>query len=47
MKPRIQVVTLAVSDLDTSLAFYHDGLDLPTQGITGQNLRMARSSSFT
>jgi len=36
MKPRIKVLTLAVSDLDRSLAFYRDGLGLPTEGIIGQ-----------
>jgi catechol 2,3-dioxygenase-like lactoylglutathione lyase family enzyme len=35
MKPRIKVITLGVSDLEKSLAFYRDGLGLPTQGITG------------
>jgi catechol 2,3-dioxygenase-like lactoylglutathione lyase family enzyme len=33
MKPRINVVTLAVDDLERSLAFYRDGLGLPTRGI--------------
>lgn len=36
MKPRIHVLTLAVSDLERSLAFYRDGLGLPTEGIVGQ-----------
>ena len=35
MKPRINVITLGVSDLERSLAFYRDGLDLPTKGIIG------------
>jgi catechol 2,3-dioxygenase-like lactoylglutathione lyase family enzyme len=35
MKPRINVITLGVSDLEKSLAFYRDGLGLPTEGITG------------
>jgi uncharacterized protein len=35
MKPRIKVITLAVDDLDRSLAFYRDGLGLPTKGIVG------------
>lgn len=35
MKPRIKVITLGVSDLEQSLAFYRDGLGLPTQGIIG------------
>jgi catechol 2,3-dioxygenase-like lactoylglutathione lyase family enzyme len=36
MRPRIKVLTLSVSDLDRSLAFYRDGLGLPTEGIIGQ-----------
>lgn len=35
MKPRINVITLGVQDLQTSLAFYRDGLGFPTQGIIG------------
>ncbi len=35
MKPRIKVITLGVSDLERSLAFYRDGLGLPTEGIIG------------
>ena len=36
MKPRITVVTLGVDDLERSLAFYRDGLGLPTRGIVGR-----------
>ena len=36
MRPRIKVVTLGVSNLERSLAFYRDGLGLPTKGIIGQ-----------
>lgn len=36
MKPRIKVLTLAVDDLERSLAFYRDGMGLETKGITGQ-----------
>jgi catechol 2,3-dioxygenase-like lactoylglutathione lyase family enzyme len=35
MRPRIKVITLAVSDLEESLAVYRDGMGLPTQGIIG------------
>ncbi|MBO0705731.1 MAG: VOC family protein [Candidatus Dormibacteraeota bacterium] len=35
MKPRIHVITLAVADLDRSLAFYRDGLGLETEGLVG------------
>jgi uncharacterized protein len=36
MKPRIKVLTLGITNLDRSLAFYRDGLGLPTEGIIGQ-----------
>jgi uncharacterized protein len=36
MKSRIKVLTLAVRDLERSLAFYRDGMGLPTNGIIGQ-----------
>jgi uncharacterized protein len=35
MKPQINVITLAVNDLENSVAFYRDGLGLPTKGILG------------
>ena len=35
MKPRIKVLTLGVGDLEEALAFYRDGMGLPTQGIIG------------
>lgn len=35
MKPRINIVTLGVDDLERSLKFYRDGLGLPTKGIVG------------
>ena len=34
MEPRITLLTLGVDDLERSLAFYRDGLGLPTEGIT-------------
>jgi uncharacterized protein len=36
MKPRITVLTLAVSNLERSVGFYRDGLGFPTQGIVGR-----------
>jgi catechol 2,3-dioxygenase-like lactoylglutathione lyase family enzyme len=36
MRARIKVLTLGVDDLERSLAFYRDGLGLPTRGIIGQ-----------
>lgn len=35
MDARIDVITLAVADLDRALAFYRDGLGLATRGIVG------------
>jgi len=35
MRPRIKVLTLGVGDLKRSLAFYRDGMGLPTQGVIG------------
>ena len=35
MEARITVLTLGVEDLETSLAFYRDGLRFPTKGIIG------------
>ena len=35
MRPRIKVLTLGVDDLESALAFYRDGLGLPTEGIVG------------
>jgi catechol 2,3-dioxygenase-like lactoylglutathione lyase family enzyme len=35
MKPRITLLTLGVEDLERSVAFYRDGLGLPTKGIVG------------
>ena len=35
MKPFIKVITLAVEDLERSLAFYRNGMGLATEGIFG------------
>jgi catechol 2,3-dioxygenase-like lactoylglutathione lyase family enzyme len=35
MKPSITFITLGVDDLDRAVAFYRDGLGLPTKGIVG------------
>jgi hypothetical protein len=36
MKPRLGILTLAVDDLQRSLAFYRDGMGLETKGIVGE-----------
>ena len=46
MKPRITVLTLGVSDLERSLAFYRDGLGLPTEGIIGQEFEYGAVAFF-
>jgi hypothetical protein len=33
MKPRVTIFTTGVDDLERSLRFYREGLDLPTEGI--------------
>jgi hypothetical protein len=35
LHPRIHVITLGVDDLERAVAFYREGLGLPSEGITG------------
>jgi uncharacterized protein len=46
MKPKITVVTLGVDDLEKSLAFYRDGLGLPTEGIVGREFENGAVAFF-
>jgi catechol 2,3-dioxygenase-like lactoylglutathione lyase family enzyme len=46
MKPRITVITIGVDDLERSLAFYRDGLGLPTQGIFGTEFEYGAVAFF-
>ena len=46
MKPRITVITLGVDNLEKSLAFYRDGLGLPTQGIIGEEFEYGAVAFF-
>lgn len=46
MRPRISLVTLAVEDLERSVAFYRDGLGLPTQGILGTEFEIGAVAFF-
>jgi catechol 2,3-dioxygenase-like lactoylglutathione lyase family enzyme len=46
MKPRISVLTLGVADLERSLAFYRDGLGLPTKGIIGREFEHGAVAFF-
>lgn len=47
MKPRISVLTVGVADLERSLAFYRDGLGLPTEGIVGREFEHGAVAFFT
>lgn len=46
MKSRISIVTLGVADLEHSLAFYRDGLGLPTEGIVGREFEHGAVAFF-
>lgn len=46
MKPRISVLTLGVADLERALAFYRDGLGLPTDGIVGREFEHGAVAFF-
>ena len=46
MKPRITVLTLGVDDLETAVAFYRDGLGLPTEGIIGKEFEYGAVAFF-
>jgi uncharacterized protein len=46
VKPRITIVTLGVDDLERSVAFYRDGLGLPTDGIVGQEFEYGAVAFF-
>jgi catechol 2,3-dioxygenase-like lactoylglutathione lyase family enzyme len=46
MKPRISVLTLGVDDLERAVAFYRDGLGLPTEGIVGREFEHGAVAFF-
>jgi len=46
VKPRISLLTLGVDDLDRVLAFYRDGLGLPTRGIVGREFEHGAVAFF-
>ena len=46
MNPHITLITLGVDDLDRAVAFYRDGLGLPTQGIVGQEFEHGAVAFF-
>ena len=46
MKPRITVLTLGVTDLERALAFYRDGMGLPSKGIVGREFEHGAVAFF-
>ena len=46
MKPRVTLITLGVDDLKKSLAFYRDGLGLPSAGIVGEEFEHGAVAFF-
>lgn len=46
MKPRLSIVTLGVDSLDRALAFYREGLGLPSKGIVGQEFEYGAVAFF-
>lgn len=46
MKPHITLITLAVGDLPRAVAFYRDGLGLPTDGIVGEEFSQGAVAFF-
>lgn len=46
MKPHITLITLGVDDLERAVAFYRDGLGLPTEGIVGQDAEIGGVAFF-
>jgi catechol 2,3-dioxygenase-like lactoylglutathione lyase family enzyme len=46
MKPRITLITLGVDDLERAVAFYRDGLGLPTKGIVGREFEHGAVAFF-
>lgn len=46
MEPRVTVLTLGVDDLDRAVAFYRDGLGLPTEGVVGREFEHGAVAFF-
>jgi uncharacterized protein len=45
VKPRLDVITLAVDDLERALVFYRDGLGLDTKGVVATDLVDAKTGA--
>lgn len=46
MEPRLSVITLGVDDLERAVAFYRDGMGLPTDGIVGSEFEHGAVAFF-
>ena len=46
MQPRVTFITLGVEDLERAVAFYRDGLGLPTKGIVGSEFENGAVAFF-
>lgn len=46
MRPHISLITLGVEDLERAVAFYRDGLGLPTKGIMGTEFELGAVAFF-
>ena len=46
MEARITLITLGVADLERAVAFYRDGLGLPTEGIVGREFEHGAVAFF-
>lgn len=46
MKPRVSVLTIGVSDLESAVQFYRDGLGLKTEGIIGEQFEFGAVAFF-
>lgn len=46
MHPHITIITLGVDDLERAVAFYRDGLGLPTKGIVGTEVEHGAVAFF-
>jgi len=46
MRPRINILTIGVDDLERAVRFYRDGLGLPTKGIEGEQFEFGAVAFF-
>ena len=46
MKPRVTIITIGVDDLERAFRFYHDGLELTSEGIVGREFEYGAVAFF-